>query len=46
MSEEDDVELKDMGFMDKIKMGRDEPFFYEKRLITEWFGEQILASID
>ncbi len=46
VSEEDDVELKDMGFMDKIKMGRDEPFFYEKRLITEWFGEQILASID
>ncbi|XQF93081.1 DUF3016 domain-containing protein [Pseudoalteromonas espejiana] len=46
VSESNDVELKDMGFMDKIKMGRDEPFYYEKRLITEWFGEQILANLD
>ena len=41
-----DVELKDMGFMDKIKMGRDESFYYEKRLLTQWFGEQILPSLD
>ncbi|MEI8667100.1 DUF3016 domain-containing protein [Pseudoalteromonas sp. B131b] len=41
-----DVELKDMGFMDKIKMGREESFYYEKRLLTQWFGEQILPSLD
>lgn len=41
-----DVKLKDMGFMDKIKMGRDEPFNYEKRLLTEWFGEEILPKVD
>ncbi|MCQ8889431.1 DUF3016 domain-containing protein [Pseudoalteromonas carrageenovora] len=46
ISEANDVELKDMGFMDKIKMGRDESFYYEKRLITEWFGEQILPNLD
>ncbi|GAB0112004.1 DUF3016 domain-containing protein [Pseudoalteromonas distincta] len=46
ISEASDVELKDMGFMDKIKMGRDESFYYEKRLLTEWFGEQILPNLD
>lgn len=45
INEENDVELKDMSFMDKIKMGRDEAFYYEKRLLTEWFGEQILPRI-
>ncbi|MBH0057829.1 DUF3016 domain-containing protein [Pseudoalteromonas sp. SWXJZ94C] len=46
LSKDSDVELKDMGFMNKIKMGRDESFYYEKRLLTEWFGEQILPSLD
>ena len=45
VAQEDNVNLKDMGFMDKIKMGRDEAFYYEKRLLTEWFGEQILPRI-
>ena len=45
VAQEDNVSLKDMGFMDKIKMGRDEAFYYEKRLLTEWFGEQILPRI-
>lgn len=46
LSKNTDVELKDMGFMDKIKIGRDESFYYEKRLLTQWFGEQILLSLD
>jgi hypothetical protein len=46
ISEDNDIELKDMGFMDKIKMGRDESFYYEKRLLTQWFGEQILPNLD
>jgi hypothetical protein len=41
-----DIKLKDMSFMDKIKMGRDESFYYEKRLLTEWFGEEILPKIN
>lgn len=45
VSKKSDVELKDMSFMDRIKMGRDEAFYYEKRLLTEWFGEQILPKI-
>jgi len=45
VAQEENVSLKDMGFMDKIKMGRDEAFYYEKRLLTEWFGEQILPRI-
>ncbi|WP_405598903.1 MULTISPECIES: DUF3016 domain-containing protein [unclassified Pseudoalteromonas] len=41
-----DVELKDIGFMSKIKRGRDELFYYEKDLLTEWFGEQILVNLN
>lgn len=42
IKKETDITLKDMGFMDKIKMGRDESFYYEKRLLTQWFNETIL----
>jgi hypothetical protein len=46
MGEGSDIELKDMGFMNGIKRGRDEPFYYEKRLLTEWFDEQVLAQLE
>jgi hypothetical protein len=46
ISESNDVELKDMGFMDRTRIGRGESFDHEKRLITQWFGEKILTSID
>ena len=46
ISSEDNVSLKDMGFMDKIKRGREEAFHYEKRLLTEWFDEQVLTKLD
>ncbi|MEH6396288.1 DUF3016 domain-containing protein [Pseudoalteromonas sp.] len=45
LSESDKVELKDMGFMDKIKMGRDEEFYYDKRLITDWFNKELMPQI-
>lgn len=38
--------LKDMNFMDRIKKGRDTSFYYEKRLLNEWFEEQILVNTD
>lgn len=41
----DDVELKDMSFMDKIKRGREEAFHYEKRLLSEWFDERVLTQV-
>ncbi|WP_404342365.1 DUF3016 domain-containing protein [Pseudoalteromonas mariniglutinosa] len=41
----DTVKLKDMGFMDKIKMGRDEAFYYDKRLLTDWFNDELLPSL-
>jgi hypothetical protein len=46
IGEGSDIKLKDMGFMDKIKMGHDEAFYYEKRLLTEWFGEEILPKVN
>jgi hypothetical protein len=46
VAQEDNVSLKDMGFMDKIKRGREEAFHYEKRLLTEWFDEQVLTKLD
>ena len=45
VSEASDVKLKDMGFMDKMKRGLDTSFYYEKRLLSEWFEEQILAKV-
>jgi len=39
------VVLKDMGFMDKMKSRLDTSFFYEKRLLSEWFEEQILVKV-
>lgn len=41
----DDVKLKDMGFMDKIKSGRDGSFYYDHKLISEWFNKQLLTQI-
>ncbi len=40
-----DAKLKDMGFMDKIKIGRDDEFSYDKRLITDWFRKDLLKKI-
>lgn len=40
-----DVKLKDLGFMDRIKMGRDESFYYEKRLVTDWFEKELIPSL-
>ncbi len=41
-----DAELKDMSFMDKIRRGRDEEFMHEKRLITDWFEDQLVSKIE
>ncbi|MGO2013037.1 MAG: DUF3016 domain-containing protein [Pseudoalteromonas sp.] len=45
VSESDSVQLKDMGFMERIKMGRDGAFYHDKRLITDWFEEELLPKI-
>jgi hypothetical protein len=39
-----DLVLKDMSFMDKIKTGREVSFYYEKRLLSDWFEEQVLPE--
>ncbi|SFC45259.1 DUF3016 domain-containing protein [Pseudoalteromonas denitrificans] len=41
----DDVKLKDMGFMDKIKHGRDGSFYYDHRLITDWFNDVLIKQV-
>ncbi|MCF7501521.1 MULTISPECIES: DUF3016 domain-containing protein [unclassified Pseudoalteromonas] len=46
LSEASDVKLKDMGFMDRMKMGRDEAYYYDKRLITDWFEDELLPSLN
>jgi hypothetical protein len=40
-----EVSLKDMSFMDRSKIGRDESFYYDKRLLTQWFDEDVLAKL-
>ncbi|MBE0366395.1 MULTISPECIES: DUF3016 domain-containing protein [Pseudoalteromonas] len=37
--------IKDMGFMDRVRIGRDEVLYFDKRLITEWFKEDIESYI-
>ena len=46
ISEAKDVKLKDMGFMDRMKTGRDEAYYYDKRLITDWFEDELLPSLN
>ncbi|WP_105166778.1 DUF3016 domain-containing protein [Pseudoalteromonas sp. T1lg23B] len=43
---ESDVNLKDMGFMDRAKIGHEETLYYEKRLLKEWFAESILPVVE
>jgi hypothetical protein len=40
-----EANIKDMSFMDKIRMGREESFMYEKRLINDWFNEEIKPKV-
>ena len=37
--------LKDMSFMDRIRRGREEEFMYDKRLITDWFEQELLPKV-
>ncbi len=46
ISEANDVKLKDMRFMDRIKMGRDEAYYYDKRLITDWFEDDLQPTLN
>lgn len=41
-----DADLKDMSFMDKIRRGRDEEFMHEKRIITDWFENELLPKVN
>lgn len=36
--------LKDMSFMDRIKKGRETSFYYEKKLLSEWFEDKVLVK--
>ena len=40
-----EADLKDMGFMDRIHIGREEEFMYEKRMIKEWFDKEIKPKV-
>jgi hypothetical protein len=42
--EKGNADLKDMGFLDKIKRGRDEEFMHDKRLISDWFEKELLPK--
>ena len=41
----EDVKLKDMSFMDKIKKGRDGSFYYDHKLISDWFNQELLKQV-
>ncbi|MBD1584584.1 DUF3016 domain-containing protein [Pseudoalteromonas sp. S16_S37] len=38
-------ELKDMSFLDRIKLGPEESLNYEKRLLDQWFESQIVKAV-
>ncbi|XQF93803.1 DUF3016 domain-containing protein [Pseudoalteromonas espejiana] len=39
------VSLKDRGYLDKIKRSVSRSFYYEKRLVTNWFNSKVLSNI-
>jgi hypothetical protein len=40
-----ETKLKDMAFMERSRLGRDEAFYFDKRLLTEWFTKDVLPQI-
>ncbi|MFC0117505.1 DUF3016 domain-containing protein [Pseudoalteromonas xiamenensis] len=44
LSEGQAVRLKDMSFMDRSRLGDNESFHYDKRLLSEWFEQTILPA--
>jgi hypothetical protein len=44
--EEKSKQIKDMSFMDRMKRGIDESFYYEKRLLTDWFEDELIKKVD
>lgn len=40
-----EVLLKDRGYLDKIKRSTSRSFYYEKRLVTNWFHSKVLSNI-
>lgn len=44
LSSAENIVLKDMSFMDRIKRGRETSFYYEKQLLSEWFADQVLVK--
>ncbi|TMP41522.1 DUF3016 domain-containing protein [Pseudoalteromonas citrea] len=45
LAQADKKVIKDLSFMDRIRMGRDEAFYFDKRLLKDWFDEHIDAVI-
>ncbi|MBQ4840096.1 DUF3016 domain-containing protein [Pseudoalteromonas sp. P94(2023)] len=37
--------LKDMNFMDRIKFGRDSEFYYDKRLLSDWYKDDVEPAV-
>ncbi len=42
---EGNADLKDLSFMDRVKSGRDTEFYYEKRMINDWFEKELLPKV-
>jgi hypothetical protein len=43
--ENTEAKLKDMSFMERSRLGRDESFYFDKRLLTEWFAKDVLPQV-
>jgi hypothetical protein len=37
--------LKDLSFMDRVRTGRDSEFYYDKRLLSTWYKEEIADKL-
>lgn len=40
-----EVSLKDRGYLDRIKRSSSRSFYYEKRLVTNWFNSKVLSTV-
>ena len=46
VSQDSNLKLKDMSYLDGIVMRYKDSYYYDNKLIAEWFEDKLLPSID
>ncbi|TMP31555.1 DUF3016 domain-containing protein [Pseudoalteromonas rubra] len=45
LAQAEEMVLKDLSFMDRVRTGRDSEFYYDKRLLSTWYKEEIADKL-